>query len=252
MDGKYGLHDFFESSFAEDYIAYTEYLVRRSVTGISASCELLRELADKQGTKKDSELIEGIMTMCCELMRNAELSKALISDPDSKSCFGVVRTDAFLADLAANCGAVTAGRCRIVLGECSASLVRTDSNILRLLLLSFIRRYSLANDADINEFEAFCEETGKNVKIHIRASGTFVDGECIGLPDVFETYPDETVKGLAARIGAEAQMSGDEITAVIPLAEGEKSAVLEAPSPELGDTFFDPFNLMLRDIPHNR
>lgn len=249
MDEKNELRDFFESPFAKDYIAYNEYLMRRSVTGISASCELLKELADRHGTKNEGELIEGILTMCCELMRNAELSKALISSPDGAERTGTIRTDTFLADLAANCEAVTAGKCRITVRECSASFVRTNSDILRLLLLSFIRKYMLASGSDKNLFEAFCEETVENVKICIRASGTFVDGENIGLPDVFENYPHETVQGLAARIGAEAVLGDNEITVEIPLSDGNASAVLEAPSAEFSESFFNPFNLMLRDLP---
>ena len=248
MDEKNGFRDFFESPFAEDYIAYNEYLVRRSVMGISASCEFLRELAEKHGTKKDGELIEGILTMCCDLMRNAELSKALVSPHDGAEHSGMIRTDAFLAELAEKCVAVTAGRCRVTLKDCAAAFVRADANILRMLLLSFIRRYSLANAADNSGFEAFCEETGENVKIIIRAAGTFVDGENIGLPDVFENYPEETVKGLAARIGAEAQLGSNEIVVEIPLPDGNESAVLEAPSPEIGESFFEPYNLMLRDL----
>ena len=248
MDEKNGFRGFFESPFAEDYIAYNEYLVRHSVMGISASCEFLRELADKQGTQKDSELIEGILTMCCDLMRNVELSKALISSREGAECCGTVRTDNFLAEFAEKCEAVTAGKCRVVLKDCASAFVRTDADILRMLLLSFIRRYSLANTADKNEFEAFCEETVENVIIKIRASGTFVDGENIGLPDVFEVYPEETAKGLAARIGAEARLSGNEIVVEIPLPDGNASAVLEAPFPEIGESFFEPFNLMLRDL----
>ena len=99
MDNNHQLKSFFESPFAEDYINCTDYLVRKSVTGISASCELLRKFAEKNGGKAEQELIGGIMTACCELMRNAELSRALSAPLPEEQELTAVRTDLFSAAL---------------------------------------------------------------------------------------------------------------------------------------------------------
>ena len=103
MDNNHQLKSFFESPFAEDYINCTDYLVRKSVTGISASCELLRKFAEKNGGKAEQELIGGIMTACCELMRNAELSRALSAPLPEEQELTAVRTDLFLSGFAKSC-----------------------------------------------------------------------------------------------------------------------------------------------------
>ena len=132
MDNNNQLKSFFESPFAEDYINCTDYLVRKSVTGISASCELLRKFAEKNGGKAEQELIGGIMTACCELMRNAELSRALSAPLPEEQELTAVRTDLFLSGFAKSCETAAAGRCTVKTGKLSASYVRTDRNALRL------------------------------------------------------------------------------------------------------------------------
>lgn len=250
MEKNNDVRAFFESPFAEDYLNCTDHLVRRSVTGISASCEMLRGIAEKSGDKVSCELVDNIMTMCCELMRNAELSKALTSaGVSSGKDLRALRVDAFLEDLARNCEAVMEGKCRISVEGASALYIRSNGEILRFLLLSFIRR-SILNGGDGAEFAAGCKETGKSVEIFIRVKRTFVDEKAFGQPDVFEAYPDEVTAGLAARIGAEARLSDEALYVEIPLPDGNSPAVVEAPSAEYGERFFNAFNIMLRDLPH--
>lgn len=251
MDKNNEVKEFFESPFAEDYLSCTDHLVRRSVTGISASCEILRGMAEKNGDKTSCEIVDGIMTMCCELMRNAELSKALTAiDGDAERDMRTMRVDMFLEDFAKNCRSVLGGKCVIEYEKPQEIYVRTNKEILRFLLLSFIRRSILGSGDAEAEFEAGCEETGKSVEIYIRAKRTFVDETAFGQPDVFESYPVEVTNGLAARIGAEAKISADGISVVIPLPDGNSPAIVEAPSVDYGERFFNAFNIMLRDLPH--
>lgn len=251
MEKSNEVRKFFESPFAEDYLSYTDHLVRRSVTGISASCEILRGMAEKKGDKASCELVDGIMTMCCELMRNAELSKALTAvGEDTERDMRVLRVDTFLDDFARNCKAVLGGKCVIEQKAPQTVYIRTNKEILCFLLLGYIRRSVLCSDVSEAEFEAGCEETGKSVKIYIRAKRTFVDGTAFGQPDVFDAYPVEVTDGLAARIGAGAELSPEGIIVEIPLPDGNTPAVVEAPSADYGERFFNAFNLMLRDLPH--
>ena len=110
MDEKKGFGKFFGDPFALDYINCTDNVIRRSVTGISAACEILRESADKKGSKHDKQLIDGIMQMCCELMRSAELSKALAAEKLTDEDMSTVRTDTFLRDFVAGCEAASGGQ----------------------------------------------------------------------------------------------------------------------------------------------
>ena len=110
MDKNDELKGFFESPFAGDYINCNDYLVRKSVSGIYASCELLSELAEKRGGKNERELIGGIMTACCELMRNAELSRALTAPVPEEQELTTLRTDTFLRSFAESCQAASGGQ----------------------------------------------------------------------------------------------------------------------------------------------
>lgn len=238
-----------KDEFIEDYIKCSDYLVRHTVTGISASCEMLRQGAEKRKRKNECELIDDILVMCCDLLRNAELSKVLIPEHENDGRhLSTVNIDSFLADLAAACDEVTNGRCRVTVKSDTKAFVRTDRDMLRYLLLCFVRRCICGNDAEKNIFEAFCEKTGENVRICIRDTGTFVDGEGFDQPEIFEMYHDKIVRGLARRIGAEVTMEENGITVEIPLVEGLDTAVLEATVPERERGFFDPFGVMLRDL----
>ena len=153
MDEKKGFGKFFDDPFAIDYIDCMDNVIRRSVTGISASCEMLRESADKKGSKHDKQLIDGIMQVCCELMRSAELSKALAAEKLAEEDMSTVRTDVFLRNFAAGCESASCGRCTVKVGEVSVSYIRTDRELLRFLLLSFVRRSASGGKDGKNAFE---------------------------------------------------------------------------------------------------
>ncbi len=248
MDMNDELKGFFESPFAGDYINCTDYLVRKSVTGISASCELLGELAEKHGGRAEKELIGGIMTACCELMRNAELSRALTAPVPEEQELTVVRTDTFLRSFAESCQAAAGRRCTVKTGELSTFYVRTDRDTLRFLLLSFVRRHILGSESGNAEFTVECGENAKKIEIKITASGTFVDFDDFGQPDIFSGYPRQVCDGLAERAGAQAVLSDNCLSVVIPLSGSESALPVEAPEPLRERGFFDPFNVMLRDL----
>jgi len=248
MDKNDGLKGFFESPFAGEYINCNDYLVRKSVSGIYASCELLSELAEKRGGKNERELIGGIMTACCELMRNAELSRALTAPVPEEQELTTLRTDTFLRSFAESCQAASGGRCIVRTGELCISYVRTDRDTLRFLLLSFVRRHILGSESENREFTVECGENAKNIEIKISASGTFVDFDDFGQPDIFSGYPRQVCDGLAERAGARAVLGDNCLTVVIPLPDGNSGIPVEAPSPVRENGFFDPFNVMLRDL----
>jgi hypothetical protein len=249
MENNNVVKEFFESPFAEDYLNCTDQLVRRSVTGISAACETLRSMTEKSGDKTGTELINGIMTMCCDLMRNAELSKALSgAASDSDMDMTVLRLDSFLEDFAKNCMASSGGKCSFKIDTAPSVYIRTNKELLRFLLLSFVRRSIIGADGSEIAFDAGGKETGKSVEIFIKAKRTFVDGGGMARPDVFEVYPEEVAMGLSARIGAETTLSNDSISVVIPLPDGSSPAAVRAPYAEYEERFFNAFNIMLRDL----
>ena len=248
MDKNNGFTDFFGSPFAADFIDCTDSVIRRSVTGISAACETLRESADKSRSKRDKELIDGIMQMCCDLMRSAELSKALSAEKLTDEDMSVVRADVFLRDFAAGCEAASRGRCTVKVGETSASYIKTDRELLRFLLLSFVRRLTAGGEDGKNAFEASCREKLKSFNISVRALRTFVDEPCVGQPDVFDAYYREVCMGFAERIGASAELTDNELIVSIPLPDGKSSAVTEAPAAEPERELFDPFSVMLGNM----
>ena len=248
MDEKKGFGKFFDDPFAIDYIDCMDNVIRRSVTGISASCEMLRESADKKGSKHDKQLIDGIMQVCCELMRSAELSKALAAEKLAEEDMSTVRTDVFLRNFAAGCESASCGRCTVKVGEVSVSYIRTDRELLRFLLLSFVRRSASGGKDGKNAFEVSCEETLKTLNISVRALRTFVDEAHVGQPDIFDSHYREVCMGFGERIGASVKLSEDGLTVEIPLSDGKSEALTEAPAAEPERDFFDPFSIMLGNM----
>lgn len=248
MDRKNELTDFFGSSFTKEYLKCSDYLVRRSVTGISASCELLRETLEKSGSREGGELIDSILTMCCDLMRNAELGSVLASGSLAAEELVSVRADIFLKELAAKCEAAADEKCSITVKSVPEVYIRTDRETLRFLILGFVRKQMLLADGEKTELEIECETALKTLNISVRSLRTFVDGGNSGIPDVFSEYTDEMISGLAERISASAVSGGDSLTVEIPLTGSSGTAIAEAPPAELQEGFFNPFNLMLRDI----
>ena len=149
---------------------------------------------------------------------------------------------------AKSCETAAQGKCTVKTGKLSASYVRTDRNALRLLLLSFVRRHILGAESGKAAFFIECGENAKNLEIKITASGTFVDVDDFGQPDVFSGYHSQVCMGLAERAGASAVVDNGSLTVAIPLAYGNSEPVAEAPAPEHESGFFDAFNIMLRDL----
>ena len=248
MDKDNGMGAFFASPFAKKYLECSDNLVRRSVTGISAACEIMRSEAEKDGSKKENEMIEHIMTMCCDLIRNAELSKTLAASVMLPEDRKIIRADLFLSKFAAECAASSAGKCSVNIKEASSDYMETDRDTLRYLLLIFIRKKMNAFGGEKTEFEIECEKKLKTLNITLRSLRTFVDEEAVYSPDVFDEFPIEVCMGLAKRIGAAAAMNDDSLTVEIPLAGIGSTGIVAAPQPEFEMGFFNPFNIMLRGI----
>ena len=248
MDDKKDFAEFFGSAFASELIDSTENLIRRSVSGIAASCESLRESAEKKRSKQDIMLIDGIMAVCCDLMRGAQLGRALTAERLTDEDMCTVRADIFLRDFAAGCEAASRGRCTVKVGAVCPSYIRTDRETLRFLLLSFVRRLTSGGEDGKNAFEVSCEERLKTLNISVRALGTFVDEAHVGQTDIFDSHYGEVCMGFAERIGACAELTDDMLTVGIPLSDGNSSAVAEAVSPEPGRDRFDPFGVMLGNM----
>lgn len=251
MEKNNELRDFFESSFAGDYISFNDYLVRRSVTGISASCELLEELADKRGSKTEKELINNIMTMCCNLMRTAEIGTLLTGSQPAEEEYTVFRTKMFLEELCRGCESAMGGKCSVKTGDISDLIIRTNKELLRYFLLSFIRRTipALAGAAK-PVFTASCEEKDGKARIFIGFEGEMSDGggSTLGGGEIFDAYPRQTDERFAELLGAELQYAGNGLYISVSVPGGEAPAVVEAPVIEQDPGFFSAYNIMLKDI----
>ena len=74
------------------------------------------------------------------------------------------------------------------------------------------------------------------------------DDDLTGQPELLSGYPAEITARLAERLGASAELGSSSLLISIPLLDGVSPAVVELPALPAEDTFFNPFNIMLRDI----
>lgn len=251
MKNKNELREFFESGFAADYISFNDYLVRRSVTGISASCELLEELAQKRGSKTEKELIGNIMTMCCNLMRTAEIGTLLAGSQSAEEEYTVFRTKMFLEELSRGCESAMSGKCSVKTGDISDIIIRTNKELLRYFLLSFIRRTIPAlTGAGKPVFTVGCTEEDGKARIFIGFEGEISEngGSTLGGGEIFDAYPDQTDERFAELLGAELRYAEKGLYISVPVPGGDAPAVVEAPMPGHDPGFFSAYNIMLKDI----
>lgn len=250
MKNKNELSEFFESSFAGDYINFNDFIVRRSVTGISAACELLGERAEKRGSKTEKELIGNIMTMCCNLMRTAGVGALLAGSQSAEEEYTVFRTKMFLEELARGCESAMNGKCSVETDAVSDIIIRTNKELLRYFLLSFIRR-TVPLIADKKPgFTLGCEEKDGNARIFIGFEGEISagGGDTLGGGEIFEAYPRQTDERFAELLGAELQYTENGLYIALPLPGGDSPPVVEAPLVESDLGFFSACNIMLKDL----
>ena len=248
MDKNNDFGEFFSSPIAAELIDSAENVIRRAVSGISASCESLRESAEKKHSKLDIHWIDGIMQNCCDLMRGAQLGRALTAARLTDDDMCTVKADSFIRDFAAGCKKASRGRCTVNVDKVCAAYIRTDKESLCFLLLSFVRRLTACGRDGKNDFVVSCGKKLKTLNITVRALGTFVDEAHIGQVDIFDSRYGEVCMGFAERIGACAELSDDTLTVSIPLSDGNSAAVTEAVTAAPERDSFDPFAVMLGNM----
>lgn len=250
MEKNTELKDFFESSFAGDFLSFNDYLVRRSVTGISAACEILGERAEKRGSKTEQTLINNIMTMCCNLMRTAEIGTLLAGDKPAEEEYTVFRTKMFLEDIARGCESAMRGKCTVKTGEISDIIIRTNRMLLRYFLLSFVRRSVPEISGGNPVFTLSCTEKDEKACIFIGFEGELSDdgGSTLSGGEIFDAYPRQTDERFAEILGAELLYAEKGLYIALPIPGGDAPARVESPFSEPDCGYFSAYNIMLRDL----
>ncbi len=237
------IRDFFNSSFAEEFIRYNNVMARAAAAAASA-------VRDKRSPKREDPAVRDyIMQMTCNIMRAMEISSFAAADipVDSRE---VVDMPSFQRELIQQCGSVTGGRAEIVTGENTAEPFIASLGVMRYIFLGQIRKLLAHSEGMHNTFCLTSRTADDGVHITLEARER-TDAPVSGNPrppEMIDAYPDEVCRLLAERMGAEMSCVENGFTLHIPPCDfhGDITLHSEAISPEGGD--FTPYSLMLSDL----
>ncbi len=254
MDNVSSLSEFFKNPFAEEYLIYNDSAIRYSVSGISAVCEMLNENLKKSRSKSmnayNAEMINCIMSMCCNLMRSSELSAVLANISSSAGLdYSVIDVRDFIRLFSEKCSIVTMDK---VLIKCSCDdnfRIETDISILVYFMLRFVRRFALSCRESV-KFELTGRCVDDRAEIILRA---IADESEKGIPDeaesdFLEKYYDEINKMFSDKLGFETEYGEDFMKVTSSLYKGEKRSSLGNGRIIFSTDAFSKFNVMLGDI----
>ena len=239
--------EFFRNPFAVDYIKYCDYITRLAVTRISASCEMIEDLL-KRRVKGDTDgYTDEILAVCRDLVRISELSTVLASQDDD-----VVITDIdfFLDDFASGCKNALGDNVDVKLDEKSYSFVKTDENVLRFLMLNFVRKAALAAKEGSFKIEIGAEKDETSVIIYMRTDVDFSsDVDDMHENDkLLDSYSDTVFDIIAERLGVSYETNGSLMKIIIMKASDKGESLLRNPRLHYDDGTFSTYNIMLGDL----
>lgn len=229
---------------AVGYIQYGDMIVRKAVTGISASCETINSISEINECEEAELCLDNIMKSCCHLMRGVLISSQLAAaiDPDSLSPVPI-ELDSFLSALAVGCRNAFGGKCEVSYTGCCGCAVSADRNLLTCFLLVIIRQLA--------------EYGNLSITISAGKKGNIAEISFADIPEAFLSESGADIFGrlivdinaiFAEKLNAVCSVSGNSLNISMQCDENNSEAVLESDKIFFNDSLFSPYNIMLNDL----
>lgn len=256
MDNAGNIIDFLKNPVTAEYLSYNDSVFRYSVSSISAVCEMLGSSTGKSRTGTDchAEIVNCMMSVCCNLMRVAELNTMLANiSSEDEPCYSITDLSDFMKDFYENCNLATEKKIRVDF-HCDNNIkIKTDENILTYLMLRFMRNTALNHVGKV-QFELTGKRDGHRAEICLKAeTGDNGQDFCsVNEEDFFERHFSEVNSLFLDKLGFEIVYGSDFMKITCPLYDGNVHADFRNRNIIYGTEMFSKYNIMLGDIAGNR
>lgn len=228
-------------------IQYIDMIVRQSVTGISASCEIMNSMSEMKECEETELCLDNMMKSCCRLMRGTMIISQLVAAFDADGLSPVpVELDSFLSELVAGCRNAFGGKYEISYKGSCKCVVNADRNLLTCFLLVIIR-----------ELAEYGNEQGVSISISAEKKGDIAEISFAEIPekflcdcgtDIFARLMGNISTFFAKKLNAVCSVSGRSLNISMQCDENNSEAVLESDERSFNDSLFSPYNIMLNDL----
>lgn len=239
-----------------DFATNAEMQMRRAVTGISASCEMINELAEKSEKEETAFCLNNIITCCCRMMKSATLNSCLVAAADKNFSKSMpIAIDSLLTEIASGCSRALNNNCSAkYTGSCDC-IIRSDKNMLTYFILGLVRKYlyTLNNkDKFILNFSASKSDELAVISISVESVGN----EAVKFENIyhsnFEDFDNGINEILAQKLNADFSFSESKLNISLKCAKNISETVFESNKSFSEESLFSPYNIMLNDITNFR
>ncbi len=245
MDNTSKFADFLNNPFTEEYLSYSESIIRYSVSVISALCETSGE----NSSKSSSEINDFIMNICCNLMRMVEFSTMLLNiSSESNMNNNIIYVPEFIEKFSKSCHEVAGKEVRINF-VCDDFCIATDDNVLIYFMLAFMRRTLLSYGGKANfELKGKCDGDKAEILLSTEPDRNEYYNDEVEY-DFLQKYIREITDFISDKLGFRIEYDKYFIKIEIPAYKGKGYNDLRKRNIVYGKEMFSKFNIMLGDIP---
>ncbi len=235
------LSRFFADPRISEHSYETDMLVRKSLTGISASCELIEAYCGDESRDEVKQCLNHILSSCCKLLQsttlNSKLAAAVDSSLPSSQCINI---DDFLTEIAEGCSRSLPCRCNCVYTCQTGEYITANRSLLTYFTLLLLR--PLLDDSQGKEFDLniSCE------KVNGRICARFSSEACFS-PDA-RIIDNDVNRIFARKLNADYSYSGNTLTVSFEAVKPDDKLNFESDKVYLSDSVFSVYNVLLSDL----
>lgn len=235
------LSQLFADPRISEYSYETDMIVRKSLTGISASCEMIEAYCGDDGRDEVKQCLNNIISSCCKLLQSTTLNSKLAAAVDNNlSTSQYINIDDFLKEIAEGCSRSLPCRCSGVYYSHTDAYVTANRPLLTYFTLLLLR--PLLNNSQGNSFELkiSCEIIDGCVSVR------FSSDACVSIDA--NLLNDDVNRIFARKLGVDYSYSKNILTINFEAGKPDDKLCFESDRVYLSDSVFSVYNVLLSDI----
>ncbi|MBE6861816.1 MAG: hypothetical protein E7497_02815 [Ruminococcus sp.] len=240
MNTSDSLAEFFADSRISDFSYDTDMLVRKSVTGISASCEMIEAYCGDEIRKEIRECLNYILSSCCGLLKSATLNSRLAAAVDENlSSSQSIDIDDFLTEIAEGCSRTLPGKCEAVYKDMIGERVKANRALLTCFVLGLLRPLLDNPSEEKCVLEISCKRIEERISVDFTTTATISQNH---------SADDDVNRIFAEKLDAEYSYRGNTLNITLNIVKSDDSLSFETDRLYHSDSVFSVYNVLLSGI----
>ncbi|MCQ2470110.1 MAG: hypothetical protein MJ100_09905 [Ruminococcus sp.] len=245
MEKSKEMGEFFDSPFTKEYLQYSDVILRYSASLMKSLC-VSEDGTPVRVTPENQKLITD---MCGRMLRLSEISMCLADNCEMKREY--IEMKEFSDEFAKKCLEATGGRVCVSVAECDKFRIIAEPELLKYMLLEFVRIAIENAEDEMPHFELECGECADSARIKLNVSGyggEIPDRSFFMCDELYDVYSKDICRRLAKKMGAECSFSDEALVIDFPLHNDDDKIIMRSAGciPE-GDEL-SPYKLMLSEF----